>query len=273
MLRNCFVKFVTKLGFCLSCLGLVFFLTACPFLGGDDESAVSADGQPGREVYFIGVDISGSFKATGYFKDSIRFLAHYTYMHINGLGGTKVPAAFFVGSIGGVKPDEPKTFYPIQTFEHQSIKQIEAKLFNIFPKTDNNKYTDYDAFFEQVGVFVRSKKLVLKPISLIMLTDGIPDAPKKDGKHDYRTIKLQSLETLARDITLRVLYTSAVVGMDWRTQVPRKRVKVWSQDAEVMKAWKAKHIFEPGKKFKDKKRFFSWMLDNVDFRVSAKRVD
>ncbi len=119
----------------------------------------------------------------------------------------------------------PKPFYPIQTFQHQSISQIEAKLFGIFPTTDNNKYTDYDAFFEQIANFVRSKKLVLKPISIVMVTDGVPDAPKREGKDDYRSIRLQALENLARDITLRVLYTSAVVGMNWRTSFLGQELK------------------------------------------------
>ncbi len=74
-------------------------------------------------MLFIGVDISGSFKSTGYFKDSMRFLAHYIYTHVNGFGGTKIPSSLFVGSIGGVKPDEPKTILPHPDFsapKHQS---------------------------------------------------------------------------------------------------------------------------------------------------------
>src|SRR5690606_37345386 len=153
----------------------------------------------------------------------------------------------------------------IQTFQHRSVKEIERKLIEIFPRKRPNKFTDYNAFFQQIAVFVRNKKLVLKPITIIMLSDGIPDAPMKDGKHDYRSIKLQSLETLARDITLRVLYTSAVVGMNWQTKVPRQRVKVWTQDANVMKDWKDPHIMVPGKKFSEQERFFSWVKDNVDF--------
>ena len=106
-----------------------------------------------------------------------------------------------------------------------------------------------------------------------MLSDGIPDAPKKKGKHDYRSIKVKALENLARDITLRVLYTSAVVGMNWRTKVPRQRVKIWTQDANVMKDWKDSHTFQKGVKFDKQDRFFSWIKDNVDFKVTRKRVN
>ena len=250
-------------------LVLLLLLTACPF----GKSGSSGGAGNGRAVYFIGVDISGSFMQSKYFDDSLRFLAHYIYAHLNGLGGLTKPGSLFVGSIGGDKADEPKTFFPIQTFENRSIKEIENQLKKIFPKKKGNPFTDYNAFFEQISVFVRNKKLVLKPITIVMLSDGIPDAPKKNGKHDYRSFKLKTLENLARDITIRVLYTSAVVGLNWQDKVPRQRVKVWTQDANVMTYWKDSKIMVPGKKFEEQDRFFAWVKDNVDFRVPRKRVD
>ena len=65
---------------------------------------------------FIGVDISGSYVNGNYFDDSIDFLAHYIHAHLNGYGGLEVPNVLFVSSIGGAKTNEPKTFFPIQTF-------------------------------------------------------------------------------------------------------------------------------------------------------------
>lgn len=242
-------------------------LTGCPVAknsGGDDG--------PGRLVMFIGFDISGSFTSKWFYKDSIRFTAHYIYAHLRGLGGMEKPHSLFVGSIGGARANEPKTFYPIQTFEHRSIKEIERKLEEIFPHNVRNPFTDFNAFFEQISVFVRNKKLVLKPISIVMLTDGVPDAPKKNGKYDYRSIDFKQLESLARDITLRVLYTSASTGIDWQTKVPRQRVKVWTQDANVMKEWKSPTIIQPGMPFDKQKRFFEWVNDNVNFKVPRKRV-
>jgi hypothetical protein len=55
-----------------------------------------------------------------------------------------------VGAIGGVKPGEPKTFQPIQTFEGKSLGEIRATLADMFPsgKYDNN--TDYNAFISQL---------------------------------------------------------------------------------------------------------------------------
>jgi len=252
-------------------------LTACPVIPGAETAAGDADKEPaaansGRLVMFVGVDISGSFMRGPHFKDSLRFLAHYIFSHLHGYGGLTVPGSLFVGSIGGAKPDEPKTFFPIQTFQHRSIKEIEQKLFEIFPTNVENPFTDYNAFFEQIAVFVRNKKLVLKPITVVMLSDGVPDAPNKGIRTTYRDLKPKALENLARDITLRVLYTSAVVGMNWQTQVPRDRVKIWTQDANVMKDWKDKHILQPKKAFADQDRFFSWVKDNVDFAVPRKAI-
>ena len=81
----------------------------------------------GRLVMFVGVDISGSFMHGKYFDDSIAFLARYIHAHLNGLGEMEVPHSLFVGSIGGVKQDEAKTLYPIETFQDRSIEQIEAE--------------------------------------------------------------------------------------------------------------------------------------------------
>jgi hypothetical protein len=249
-------------------LSALAFLPSCPL-----AKKAGEDGGPGRLVMFVGFDISGSFTSRWYYNDSIRFMAHYIYSHLRGLGGLEKPSSLFVGSIGGARPDEPKTFYPIQTFEHRSIEEIRRKLIEIFPANVRNPFTDYNAFFEQISVFVKNKKLMLKPIDIVMLTDGIPDAPTKDGKADYRTIKLDALELLSRNITVRVLYTSASTGINWQTKVPRERVKVWTQDANVMKEWKSPTIIQPRLPFPQQKRFFEWIGDNVNFKVPRKRVE
>jgi len=73
---------------------------------------------------FVGIDISGSFLRSKNFDDSLEFLANYIYAHIKGYGGLEIPHSLFVGSIGGAKADEAKTFFPIQTFQYLDIKQI-----------------------------------------------------------------------------------------------------------------------------------------------------
>ena len=190
-----------------------------------------------------------------------------------GLGGLEVPRTLFVGSIGGGKADEPKTFYPIQTFEHKSVVEIHKKLVEIFPKPKENQFTDFNAFFEQVSEFVRNKKMVLRPISIVLLTDGMPDVPSKKDKHSYRKILLKPLETLSRNVTLRLLYTTPDNRMGWMERVPRRRVKIWAQDDEVMITWKDPKIFLPDTPIAQQERFFAWVADNVDFNVRSRRVN
>lgn len=247
--------------FILLVLSLLFMqTTSC------DESA-----KP-RLVMFIGLDISGSFIKGRHFDDSINFLAHYLYSHLNGLNGLEVPQSLFVSSIGGAKADEPKTFFPIQTFSNKSIEEITIKLKEIFPKKVENPFTDYNAFIEQVSLTVKNKNLVLRPISIVMISDGLPDV-KKNGKTDFRSITFEPLETISRSVTVRLLYTSAVVGKHWQTKIPRRRIKVWTQDADVMVSWKDTNIMMPDSSFEKQDRFFAWLKDNVDFGVRSRRID
>ncbi|MBN2009878.1 hypothetical protein JW960_11100 [candidate division KSB1 bacterium] len=245
-------------------VALFFGISGCGFFSGEKEATP-------RLSIFIGVDISGSFMKGGYFDDSIDFLAHYIYAHLHGLDGLERPAVLFVGSIGGATADEPKTFYPIQTFENKSIEEIAKKLKEIFPKGKENPFTDYNAFFEQIALTVKNKNLVLRPISIVMLSDGIPDV-KLDGETFYTSIVVKPLERLSRNVTIRLLYTDAATGQNWLTKVPRKRVKMWTQDAKVMVSWQDTTLYVPDKPFDEQDRLLAWMKDNVDFGVRAQRV-
>lgn len=250
-----------------------FALLLClPLLSGCNFTTKGNSGANPRLSMFVGVDISGSFMNGGYYEDSIEFLANYLYCHINGVGGLEVPNALFVSSIGGATANEPKTFYPKQTFENKSVEEIEQTLRKLFPRSDSNPFTDYNAFFEQVAYTVRTKNLVLRPISIVMLSDGIPDVTR-NGKTDFGSIVVRPLERLARSVTIRLLYTNAVVGKSWQTEVSRRRVKIWTQDAEVMASWDDDKIMVPNVPLADQDRFFSWIDDNVDFGVRARRVD
>ncbi len=228
--------------------------------------------QKPRLSLFVGVDVSGSFVNSGHFEDSISFLAHYIYAHLNGLGGLEKPNVLFVSSIGGAEPGQPKTFYPVQTFENLSVEEINKKLHEIFPKEQQNRYTDFNAFFEQISLTIRNKNLVLRPVSVVMVSDGKPDI-KREGETDYRSIDLSPLEKFSRNITLRLLYTDPVTGRNWQTKVPRRRVKIWTQDADVMTTWNDSTIYQHGEPVKEQERWLEWTADNVDFGVRARRVD
>ncbi len=245
---------------------LVLLLNGCDFI-----RKMNSNANP-RLSMFVGGDISGSFMNSGYFDYSIDFLANYLYSHINGVGGLEVPNTLFVSSIGGARENEAKTFYPKQTFENKSVEEIAGTLRKMFPRSDSNPFTDYNAFFEQVAYTVKAKNLVLRPVSIVMVSDGIPDV-KKDGKTDFSSIVVHPLERLARNVTVRLLYTNAVVGKSWQTKVKRRRVKIWTQDAEVMTAWNDEKIMLPDKALDQQPYFFAWLNDNVDFGVRARRVD
>ncbi|HEY6952096.1 MAG TPA: hypothetical protein VI758_06790 [Bacteroidota bacterium] len=244
---------------------VAILLSAC-------DSGKGQEGERPRLSMFVGVDISGSFVKSGYYDDAMDFLARYLYAHLKGLGDLEVPNALFVGSIGGATANQPKTFYPIETFENKTVEEIGQKLREIFPKSESNPITDFNAFFEQVATTVRNRKLILRPITVVMISDGVPDVPNAGGE-DFKSIKLQPLETLSRNITVRLLYTNAEIGKDWQTKVKRTRVKVWTQDAPVMVSWKDPKIFQADKPVEDQARFFRWLQDNVDYGVSARRVD
>lgn len=232
--------------------------------------------QKPRLSLFIGVDISGSFIESGYYDESLDFLAHYIYAHLNGLGELEEPNALFVSSIGGAEPGEPKTFYPIQTFQDLEVNEIREKLHEIFPKDRQNPFTDFNAFFEQVAQTIRNKNLVLRPVSVVMVSDGIPDSPdvkSAGGETVYRNIDLNPLERLSRNITIRLLYTDATVGRSWQTEIPRRRVKIWTQDADVMTTWNDSTIYQPERPVAKQQRWLEWTADNVDFGVRARRVD
>jgi hypothetical protein len=74
-------------------------------------------------------------------------------------------------------------------------------------------------------------------------------------------------------VTVRLLYTDAVTGKDWQTQIPRKRVKIWTQDAAVMVYWKDPAVTVAGKPLAQQEKFFAWIKNNVDFAVRGKRVN
>jgi hypothetical protein len=252
-----------------SCLGLaLLLLTSAP------AGAALFDFTPQpRLVLFVGVDVSGSFLKGPDFDDSMHFLARYLYAHLNGLEGLEKPAALFVGSIGGDKKGEPKVFYPIETFQNKTPDEIEAKLLEIFPKDKVDAYTDYNAFFDKVTEMVKDRKMILRPLSVVMVSDGMLDVPGKNGRHDYRAINLSPIEKLSRNVTLRLLYTSPTVGKKWESAIPRKRVKIWTQEAPVMETWKDPKIFLPNEAMDKQDLFLKWVKNNVDFGVRVKRVD
>lgn len=231
--------------------------------------------QQPRLSMFVGVDISGSFVYNDYYDNSISFLAHYIYAHVNGIGDFEKPNVFFVAAIGGSDVNEPKTFHPIQVFENKPVEDIESRLWEMFPTDELEPITDFNAFFEHVARTVQNHNLVLRPISVVLLSDGIPDYFVDGERHlrKFRDIDLSPLERLSRNITIRLLYSDPADGRAWQTQIPRRRVKIWTQDAEVMKTWNNPNIFLEDRPIEEQKRWMDWTKKNVNYNVRARRVD
>jgi hypothetical protein len=129
-------------------------------------------------------------------------------------------------------------------------------------------------FFQAVARITKERNLVLAPINLVVITDGVPDATassvKAGAQELYQRIDLKPLAYLSRNVTLRLAYVSPKVGEQWRTHVPRQRVRLWTVDAAVMKSWKEK--LQPGADLHEQERFWKWLRDNVDFRVRSGKV-
>ncbi|MGH9749660.1 MAG: hypothetical protein ACRD6R_07035 [Candidatus Polarisedimenticolia bacterium] len=222
-----------------------------------------------RVSLFIGVDTSASFQRSGSYDDAMAFLAHYIYGHLNELGGLDKPRELFVGSIGGDNPNEPKSFHPVQDFAGKSIQEIEQDLRTWFVPSDS--LTDFNPFFRQVARIVKERNLVLAPITLTVVTDGVPDFAVRRARAGspatYGQIDLGPLEYLSRRMSLRLAYVSPQVGKNWRELVPRQRVRVWTVDAEIMKGWKEQ--VDPGRSPAAQDRLWAWIHHNVDYRVRS----
>ena len=221
------------------------------------------DGPPPRSTLVVGLDVSGSFRKSGKFEDALEFAALYIYAHMKGFRDLKQPTDVFIGTMGGQKAGEAKTFHPIQDLTGKSPAQIESSLRAWFPETD--PITDYNAFFQRVSVHVQRQNLGLQPLSIVMFSDGVPDIPGAKGDDLYRRIDVKPLEFLSRSVTVRLLYASPRVAQRWEKHVPRKRVRLWTQDADVMQGWR-RHMVA-SKTMERQDSLWSWMDKVVDFRV------
>ena len=227
------------------------------------------EGQTPRYTLVVGIDVSGSFRNSGSYDDALSFAAHYIEAHINGFGGLQVPSDVFVGSVGGQHRGEAKTFHPIHDFRGKDQERIEADLREWFPSED--QLTDFNTFFAQAADLIKQRGLTLAPLNMVLFTDGIPDvAGESEPEDPYMAIDVSPLEYLSRSVTVRVLYPSPTVAASWRSGVSRRRVRLWTQDAEVMRGWNAQ--VRPDLAMEEQELLWTWVSDNVDFRVRRERI-
>lgn len=229
------------------------------------------DAGPPRSTLVVGLDISGSFRRNPVFDEAIEFAALYIYGHVNGLGGLRPNTAVFVGELGGERPGQAKVFHPIQDLTGKSPAQIAADLRRWFPETD--PITDFNAFFQRAAVHVRRNNLVLAPLNIVLFSDGEPDyagAGRLSQEQRYARVDLSPLEFLSRNVTVRLLYADPPIAQLWERRVPRKRVRVWTQDSEVMRGWRRHTLANVPMERQDS--LWSWVDKIVDVRVRRERV-
>jgi len=248
---------------------LVAALGALVFLGctqGDQETRQAAS------TLVIGIDVSGSFRDSKLYDDAVDFASQYIVAHLQGAGGLKTPTALFVGSVGGSRAGEPKAFHPINDFQGLSADQVAANIRSWFPPTD--EWTDFNTFFTRVAGIVKERGLILAPLNVVVLSDGVPDLPPgthlAKGETPYQRIDVQPLEYLSRSVTVRLLYASPTVGDEWKRQVKRKRVRMWTEEGQVMIGWHAQ--YKAGLPMGQQTDFLKWVGDNVDFRVRGGNI-
>jgi hypothetical protein len=233
-------------------LSTVIGLTACSPAGEHREHV----------ALFVGIDVSGSFWHTGHFNDALDFVADYLHGHLNGTGGLAPLKTLFVGSIGGEVVDEPKSFHPIEDFQGKSAETIRARLHEWFKRADLN--TDFNVFFRQIALIAGKRNLSLNPIEIVMVSDGIPDLPNEvPGR--VQDVDFSPLEFLSRRVTVRLLYASPTKCSEWETKIPRRRVRMWTVDDQVMVGWKKQ--LKPNLPLEQQDDLWKWILDNVDYRV------
>lgn len=230
-----------------------------------------ANAPPPRSTLVVGLDVSGSYRRSPYFNDAVDFAALYIYAHVHGLGGLRQATDVFVGTLGGERVGEPKTFHPIQDLTGKSPEQIAADLRAWFPDVD--PLTDFNAFFQRVAVHIKRQNLVLAPLNIVMFSDGLPDIPgsrRMSPAELYSKVDLSPIEYLSRSVTVRLLYATPSVAQNWERLVKRNRVRIWTQDEQVMQGWRRHMLTGSAPEAQDS--LWSWVEQIVDFRVRRGRI-
>ena len=119
---------------------------------------------------------------------------------------------------------------------------------------------------------MKRQGLVLSPLDIVILSDGIHDVTGLAGSEEenpYALIDLDPLEYLSRSVTVRLLYASPTVSVNWEQEIQRNRVRMWTVDAQVMIGWKEQ--LDPDLELDEQENLWTWIRENVDFRVRSRR--
>jgi hypothetical protein len=78
---------------------------------------------------------------------------------------------------------------------------------------------------------------------------------------------VSGLEYLSKNTTIRLLYPRPTTAVTWEKKVPRRRVRMWTVDDEVMATWRSHYHAGAGPE--SQAELWKWISDNVDFRVRS----
>jgi hypothetical protein len=170
--------------------------------------------------------------------------------------------------VGGETTEEVKSFHPIHDFRGKTAEQIAADLREWFPSAE--RYTDFNIFFDRAATMIKRQNLVLSPLNIVVLSDGLPDdaASGADSLGPYGRLDLTPLEYLSRSVTVRLLYPTPTVAVRWERGAKRRRVRLWTLDNEVMAGWRAQMAY--GQPLEAQDNLWEWVQDNVNVRVRAR---
>lgn len=196
----------------------------------------------------------------------MKFLGQYISAHLENQGGLAKPVDLYVGGIGGNREEDPQDFFPIHDFVGLTPSAIESKLLQEFAKKRDN-LTDFNTFFKRISSLIKQKNLVLAPLDVIMITDGVPEVADQSSTsllQAYKKIDLSPLENITRNVNIRMLYSGPRVGELWRKYVPTKRIKIWTVEPNVMFGWN-NQISRNGSE-----GLYTWIRDNIDLRIKSR---
>ena len=89
-------------------------------------------------------------------------------------------------------------------------------------------------------------------------------------KERYAKIDVSPIEYLSRNVTIRLLYAQPTQAQNWEKLVPRNRVKIWTQDEQVMAGWHRHEV--AGVAMERQDSLWSWTQQIVDFRVRRGKI-
>jgi len=230
-----------------------------------------ADTPPPRSTLVVGLDISGSFRKSGQFDPAMRYASLYIYAHVNALGGLKQATDVFVGFFGWRARRTTQNVPSHSGSERQVAGGNRGRPASLVPRRGS------DHRFQRLLPADRRPHQAAKPgpgsvehRDVFRRCPRFPGAGRLPAPQLYAKIDVSPIEYLSRNVTIRLLYAQPTVAQNWEKLVPRNRVKIWTQDEQVMAGWRRHEV--AGVPLDRQDSLWSWTQQIVDFRVRRGKI-